>query len=190
MSHKHPRFLAIISNNKWIRAGFLGNGAEVSKHCITCFLFVYFTDRLYWSALLSVHIFHHKVEMHHHQSNTYLYSGDTEHSQARSNHTGSATDWYYIFESTLRIRSTPVGLPDFVSPPDLILGKCVYLIWLCTTQLHIISNFISSLTETCLLLLNLFQLVRTFVNKKVTAGKRLEISILAQSVSPWAFKVW
>lgn len=108
----------------------------------------------------------------------------------RSNHTGSATDWYYIFESTLRIRSTPVGLPDFVSPPDLILGKCVYLIWLCTTQLHIISNFISSLTETCLLLLNLFQLVRTFVNKKVTAGKRLEISILAQSVSPWAFKVW
>lgn len=145
MSRKHPRILAIISNNKWIRAEFLGNGAEVSKHCITCFLFVYFTDRLYWSALLSVHIFHHKVEMHRHQSNTYLYSGDTEHSQARSNH---------------------------------------------TTQLHIISNFISSLTDTCLLLLNLFQLVRTFLNKKVTAGKRLEISILAQSVSPWAFKVW
>lgn len=76
-----------------------------------------------------------------------------------------------------------MGLPAFVSPPDLILGKCVYLIWLCT-QLHIISNLISSLTETCLLLLNLFQLVRTFLNKKVTAGKRLEISILAQSVSP------
>lgn len=75
-----------------------------------------------------------------------------------------------------------MGLPEFVSPPDLILGNCVYLIWLCTTQLHIIS-------KTCLLLLNLFQLVRTFLNKKVTAGKRLEISILAQSVSPRAFKV-